>query len=87
MGFDRARLPEPAAYFDSIGLRLGGAGRWRSALCPFHEDKTPSLRVQIEVGAFKCMSCGAKGGDVLAFEQQRTGLKFREAAQSLGAWS
>ena len=32
------------------------------------------------------MTCGAKGGDVLAFHMQRHGLRFIEAARALGAW-
>ena len=33
---------------------------WRSALCIFHEDHDPSMRVK-ETG-FKCFACGEKGG-------------------------
>ncbi len=43
--FIRDRLPTPPTYFDSIGLQLHGRGTWRSALCPFHDDQQPSLRV------------------------------------------
>lgn len=84
--FDRKRFPSPTAYFDSLGLQLLGHGPWRSAACPFHDDKRPSLRVQIEAGAFRCMACGARGRDVLAFERLRTGKSFVEAAIDLGAW-
>lgn len=85
--FDRGRLPSAPAYFRSVGLKLIGRGAWRSALCPFHDDCSPSLRVRIETGAFRCMACGAHGGDVLAFHQQRSGLTFKRAAQALGAWT
>ena len=37
-------------------------------------------------GAFRCMVCGAKGGDVLAFYMLRHGLRFIDAAKALGAW-
>ncbi len=84
--FQRERLPSPAAYFDGIGLKLDGRGAWRSALCPFHADSSPSLRVRIESGAFRCMACGAHGGDVLAFHRLRTGKGFIEAARELDAW-
>ena len=84
--FERERLPDPLGYFEGLGLRLIGRRTWRSALCPFHDDHTPSLRVNVETGAFRCMACGAKGGDVLAFHRLRYGLMFREAAQALGAW-
>ena len=83
--FSRARLPEPLPYFERAGLLLNGRGRWRSARCPFHDDDNPSLRVNIETGHYRCMACGAKGGDVLAFHRQRHGLSFLQAARDLGA--
>ena len=85
-GFRRDRLPDPSAYYESQGLRPTGRGEWRDAVCPFHEDTKPSLRVRLETGAFRCMACGASGGDVLAFHMKRHGLQFADAAQALGAW-
>jgi hypothetical protein len=85
-GFRRERLPAPVEYYPAQGLSLSGHGEWRSALCPFHADTRPSLRVDIETGAFRCMACGAKGQDVLAFHRQRHGLGFVAAAQALGCW-
>ena len=35
---------------------------WVTALCKFHEDKNPSLRVNVRTGTFRCMACGARGG-------------------------
>ena len=60
-------------------------GGWRDGgLCPFHDDKhAGSFRVDLENGAFKCFSCGTKGGDIIAFIQQRDGLSFPEAVQKL----
>jgi DNA primase len=84
--FKREALPDPAGYYaDNAALRLTGRGRWRSAVCPFHDDTRPSLRVNTETGAFRCMACGAKGGDVLAFHRARHGLSFQQAARDLGA--
>lgn len=85
-GFDRARLPSPSNYFDQQGLKLTGGGEWKNALCIFHDDHKPSLRVRLDTGGFRCMVCGAHGGDVLAFHQLRYGLTFKQAAQQLGAW-
>ena len=84
--FNRDLLPHPTEYFISEGVKLLDTGGWRSALCPFHNDTKPSLRVFIETGAFRCMACGAKGGDVLAFHMRRHGLGFIDAAKALGAW-
>jgi DNA primase len=84
--FERERLPEALRYFEAEGLQLIGRGAWRSALCPFHIDSRPSLRINMGSGAFRCMACGAKGGDVLAFHRARHGLSFVQAARDLGAW-
>jgi DNA primase len=85
--FDRSCLPAATTYFtEREQLRLFGHGIWRSARCPFRDDLQPSLRVNVEVGAFRCMACGAKGGDVMAFHMQRHGVRFVAAAKGLGAW-
>lgn len=85
--FVRDRLPSPCEYFARRGPRLIGRGPWRSALCPFHHDSRPSLRVHVDTGAYRCMACGVHGGDVLAFHQARYGLSFAAAARELGAWT
>ncbi len=84
--FKRSALQSPANYFKAQGLRLTGGGEWKNAICPFHEDTRPSLRIRIDSGSFKCMACGAHGGDVLAFHMRRHGLSFKQAAKDLGAW-
>ena len=85
--FDRAALPDVARYYAvRAALHLSGRGLWRSAVCPFHNDTRPSLRVNTETGAYRCMVCGAKGGDVLAYHRARHGLSFVQAARDLGAW-
>ena len=85
MGFERDRLPDPIAYFEGIGLALKGPGKWKTTRCNFH-DGSDSMRVNTASGAWVCMACGAKGGDVLAYEMQATGTEFVQAAQELGAW-
>jgi DNA primase len=84
--FKRERLPKPTEYFKSQGLKLSGCGEWKNAICPFHADTRPSLRVRLDTGCFRCMVCCATGGDVLAFHRLKTGLGFVEAAKALGAW-
>jgi DNA primase len=83
--FSRTLLPKPADYFREQGLTLKGAGEWKSALCPFHDDTRPSLQVRIDSGGFRCMACGAHGGDVLAFHMQLQNMNFVQAAKDLGA--
>jgi DNA primase len=61
------------------------SGGWSLAgICPFHDDtKAGSFKVNLETGAFKCWSCGASGGDIIAFLQKRDGLSFIEALRNL----
>lgn len=82
----KALLPIPVVYLESQSIELKGNGTWRDAICPFHPDTRPSLRVRIDNGAYRCMVCGAHGGDVLAFHQNRYGLNFVDACKQLGAW-
>lgn len=85
MSFDRRRLPEPIQYFEARGLRLSPKGKWRTTSCVFHQGRD-SMRVHVATGAWVCMSCGAKGGDLLAYEIASTGADFVHAAKTLGAW-
>lgn len=85
MPFNREALPDPTAYFENQGLTLRGPGKWKTTRCNFH-DGSDSMRVNTASGAWVCMNCGAKGGDVLAYEMQATGVEFIRAAQELGAW-
>ena len=84
--FKRDKLPNPGTYFRDQGLKLTGGGEWKNAICPFHDDRKPSLRVRLDTGGFRCMACGAHGGDVLAFHMQLHRMGFIEAAKALGAW-
>jgi hypothetical protein len=87
MSFERDRLPDPASYFESEGLRLTGprSSKWKTTECRINGG-SDSMRVNVATGAFKCMNCGAGGGDTLAFHMQAHGLEFVEAAKKLGAW-
>ena len=84
--FVRALLPSSITYYERQGITLKGGGAWRDAICIFHPDTKPSLRVNVEKGAYRCMVCGAHGGDVLAFHMHKHGLNFVEACKELGAW-
>ena len=85
MTFDRNHLPDPASYFEAEGLKLDGRGPWRTTECKFH-DGSDSMRINLASGGYCCMSCGEKGGDVLAYHMAAHGLEFVDAAKALGAW-
>lgn len=85
-GLNRDLLPDVVEYLTARGYSLKGRGEWREMLCPFHDDSSPSLRINTRKGCFKCMACEAKGGDLIAFHQKLTGKPFIEACKDLGAW-
>lgn len=61
-------------------LHLQKQGAGYVGLCPFHEDRHPSLQVSPAKGLYHCFSCGA-GGDAFGFVQKREGCGFGEAVR------
>ncbi len=64
------------------GVALKQAGRNYQALCPFHEEKTPSFSVSPEKQIFYCFGCQT-GGNVISFLQKHEGKTFMEAVEWL----
>ena len=87
MPFDRTLLPDPLTYFQNQGLNLKGprSAKWKTTTCNFHGG-SDSMRLNTSTGSWVCMSCGEKGGDVLAYEIAVTGADFVAAAKAIGAW-
>jgi DNA primase catalytic core len=69
---------------ESYGIGLKREGKDFVGLCPFHEDKAPSLRVTPAKGLFRCPACGA-AGNVIQFVARKENLTDREAALKLCA--
>jgi hypothetical protein len=85
--FQRDRLPDPQAYFESQELVLSKHGKWRSTECVFHGGSDSMRICLVPPGAWVCMAgCGARGGDILAYHMAINGMSFAEAAKDLGAW-
>ncbi|MBT4276988.1 MAG: DNA primase [Verrucomicrobia bacterium] len=61
---------------------LKRAGGTFKALCPFHNEKTPSFNVNPQRQTFHCFGCH-KGGDVFTFVREYENLSFSEAAERL----
>lgn len=68
-------------YFD--GHRVLQNGEWQ-VLCPFHEDKNPSMTVNPKTGLFNCFACGAKGG-FIDFYMKQHGVDFSAAIKKMCA--
>ena len=70
------------ALFSSFGVKLEKKGSGFMGLCPFHDDKNPSLSVDKEKGVYHCFGCG-ESGDAIELVKKMKGLGFREAVAFL----
>lgn len=61
---------------------LKRSGPVYKALCPFHQERTPSFTVNPHRQIFKCFGCGA-GGSVFRFVMNYENLDFVAAAKKL----
>ena len=65
-------------------IDLKKAGKEFKAVCPFHNDKNPSLTISPSKGFYHCFSCGAHG-TALGFLMEYEHLSFVEAIESLAS--
>src|SRR6201986_1204331 len=63
-------------------VKLVRKGRVMWGCCPFHQEKSPSFKVENERRLYKCFGCG-KGGDAFKWLVETEGLSFREAVEKL----
>ena len=84
---DVAAVREKASIADVVGehvqLRNAGGGNLKG-ICPFHDEKSPSLSVTPARNLFHCFGCGV-GGDVIRFVERIEHLSFAEAVENLAA--
>ena len=63
-------------------ITLKRKGKDYQALCPFHNEKTPSFSVSPSKNIFKCFGC-QKGGDAITFLMELEGYNYYEALKYL----
>ncbi len=63
-------------------IPLKRAGVMWKALCPFHQERSPSFSVNPQRQMFKCFGCGA-GGSAIRFVMTYENLDFISAAKKL----
>ena len=81
---DKQRILQVTDIVRIIGeqISLRPKGRELAGLCPFHDDKNPSMYVSPAKQIFKCFSCGV-GGDVFSFVMNYHKMTFPEAMRHL----
>lgn len=81
---DTAEILARADLLAIVGetVRLKKSGQEHYGLCPYHADKSPTLRVNRAKGLWHCPSCQI-GGDAISWLKHRDGIPFREAANAL----
>lgn len=88
MQSDRDRVLEATDLVALIGehVALRQKGREHVGLCPFHEDRTPSLAVVTHKDSsfYKCFACGA-AGNAIDFMMNYHRMEFPEALRTLAA--
>jgi DNA primase len=76
----RAKIDLPDLIGSYVQLKRSGASY--KALCPFHEEKTPSFQIQAGDDHYHCFGCGAHG-DAIAFLMNLQKMSFVEAVEVL----
>jgi DNA primase len=79
---DRVREATDLVELISEVTKVKRSGRSHMAVCPFHEEKTPSMSIDPARGLYHCFGCG-KGGDVFSFIQETQGVDFGDALELL----
>lgn len=49
---------------EEVAQRLGLTVKQHKSLCPFHDDRHPSLSFSIQRNTYRCFVCGAHGGTI-----------------------
>ena len=77
----RSRVPLEE-ILPEYNVHLIPSGRKFKALCPFHQEKTPSFWVDAEKQLYYCYGCQV-GGDLFRFVEQMDRVSWSEAVQIL----
>ena len=63
-------------------LTITKKGKNYVAICPFHDDTTPSMYISPEKQMFKCFVCGT-GGDAISFVSKYLHISYGEAMRKV----
>ena len=72
-----------ATPIEEVAENLGIGIVRHMALCPFHNDKHPSLHFDLKKNRYKCFACGASG-NVIDIVMRYNNMEFKEAINWIG---
>lgn len=81
---ERARQKDLPRLLSLFGQDLRRKGEVFWCNCPFHNEKTPSFKVERRGGhwRFHCFGCG-ESGDIIDFVRKKGGHSFPKAIETL----
>lgn len=65
------------------GIALKKHGKDYLGLCPFHDDREPSLVISPDKNLWHCLGVCGEGGDVISWMMKSQGVSFRHAVELL----
>jgi DNA primase len=75
--------PDIVTVLENEGLQLKQRGKDFWGLCPFHDEKTPSFKVNPDRQLYYCFSCH-EHGDIISAIQKLKGVSFKNTLEYLG---
>jgi DNA primase len=79
---DKVRERTDLAELAAEVTKVKRSGRSVMAVCPFHNEKTPSLSIDASRGLYHCFGCG-KSGDVFSWVEETQSVDFAGAVELL----
>jgi DNA primase len=70
---------------EARGVKLERRGADLHGLCPFHEDREPSLVITPSKNLWHCLGACQAGGSVIDWVMRAEGVSFRHAVELLRA--
>jgi DNA primase catalytic core len=68
---------------EARGIKLTRSGKELIGLCPFHDDRNPSLNIDPVKNVWSCKGACGEGGDVFLWVMRAEGVSFHHALELL----
>jgi DNA primase len=68
---------------EARGIKLTRSGKELIGLCPFHDDRNPSLNIDPKKNVWHCKGACNEGGDVIRWVERAEGVSYTHAVELL----